>query len=317
LKKDHKTFLKEHYRLCCIKNIIKLIQVVIFSILIAGCEQQNNSVYYPKFTENPPKLEQEFIFGVFPGRNPQRLFEVFGPMIDYLSENVSGAHFKLEASRNYAVFDKKLYTKQFHFALPNPFQTINAIDKGYQVFGKMSDDENFRGIILIRKDSKINRVSDLKGSVVSYPAPTALAATMMPQYFLQSHGVDVMTELDNRYVGSQESSIMNVFLGQSIAASTWPPPWKALSAERPELAKQLTIKWETEPLINNGLVVLPSVSDEVTEQVTNLVTQLHEHAHGKEMLKRMQLSRFEKATNETYLPVRDFIKKFSKEVRTP
>jgi len=70
----------------------------------------------------------------------------------------------------------------------------------------MGDDENFRGIILVRKDSAIENVADLKGKAVSYPAPTALAAAMMPQYYLQTHGLDVMNDLDNRYVGSQASS---------------------------------------------------------------------------------------------------------------
>lgn len=84
-------------------------------------------------------------------------------MIEYLPNHIKGASCKLEASRNYAAIDKKLYARKFHFALPNPFQTINAIDKGYKVFGTMGDDDNFRGIILVRKDSGIEKVADLKG----------------------------------------------------------------------------------------------------------------------------------------------------------
>lgn len=77
----------------------------------------------------------------------------------------------------------------------------------------MSDDENFRGIILVRKDSGISKVIDLKGRAVSFPAPTALAATMMPQFYMQNNGIDVMNDIEIQYVGSQKSSIMNVFLG--------------------------------------------------------------------------------------------------------
>ncbi|MCI5121056.1 MAG: phosphate/phosphite/phosphonate ABC transporter substrate-binding protein [Candidatus Electrothrix sp. AUS4] len=260
-------------------------------------------------------ITNEYIFAVHPLHNPQRLFEVFGPMMEYLSDNIPDASFRLEASRNYAAFDKKLYARKFHFALPNPFQTINAVDKGYKVFGKMGDDQNFRGIILVRKDSGIKKVTDLKGKAVSYPAPTALAASMMPQYYLQTHGLNVMTELDNRYVGSQESSIMNVFLGQTQAAATWPPPWKALSTERPELAEQLRVIWQTEPLLNNGLVVLPEVPDTVTQQVITLLTNLHTHEQGRNILKPMELSCYERASNDTYLPVRAFLIKFAEEVR--
>jgi len=256
-----------------------------------------------------------YIFGIHPLHNPQRLFKVFEPMMAYLSAHIDGVSFKLEASRNYAAYDKKLYAKKFHFSLPNPYQTINSIDVGYRVFAKMGDDQNFRGIILVRKDSGIRQVSDLKGKAVSYPAPTALAATMMPQYYIQIHGVDVMTELDNHYVGSQESSVMNVFHGNTAAASTWPPPWRALSKERPELAQQLEVIWQTPPLLNNGLVVHPDVPDQITEQVSQHLTSLHQHAEGLAILARMELSRYETANNATYQPIRDFIRLFSNTVR--
>jgi len=295
--------------------MVKYWIITLFSVFLIGCQQDNSQSYSPQFSTEKISTETEYIFGVHPLHNPQRLFDVFNPMMDYLSKNISGAKFKLEASRNYAAYDDKLYAQKFDFSLPNPFQTINAIDKGYNVFAKMGDDKNFRGIILVRKDSDIKQVSDLLNKAVSYPAPTALAATMMPQYYLQNNGVDVIDDLDNRYVGSQESSVMNVFLKQTSAASTWPPPWNALRKERPELDEQLKVMWQTEPLLNNGLVVLPRIPNAITEQVSKLLTELHTHDEGQAILEPMELSQYEIANNQTYQPIRDFIIKFSKEVR--
>ncbi len=126
-------------------------------ILLSACQQTDEESQYPTFSPHPPVSISEYIVGVHPLHNPQRLFEIFGPLMKYLSENVPGTRFKLEASRNYAAFDEKLYSHKFHFTLPNPFQTINAIDKGYTVFAEMGDDQNFRGIILVRKDSSIQQ----------------------------------------------------------------------------------------------------------------------------------------------------------------
>jgi len=286
-----------------------------FFLTISACDNNDAKPYEPQFSSVPLQVKTTYLFGIHPLHNPKRLFDVFQPLMDYLEENIPNTQFKLEASRNYAAYDKKLYAKKFHFSLPNPYQTINAVDKGYRVFAKMGDDDNFRGIILVRKDSNITQVSDLKGKAISYPAPTALAATMMPQQFIQDHGVNVMDELDNRYVGSQESSIMNVFLGDTYAASTWPPPWRALSKERPELAEQLEIKWQTKPLPNNGLVVRPDVPEDVFNQVKRLLVNLHTTSEGKKILKPMELSKFEVATDRTYQPVRDFVANFSQTVR--
>jgi phosphonate transport system substrate-binding protein len=282
---------------------------------LCACTKTAEPEYQPSFSDTPKASETEYLFGIHPLHNPQHLYQVFGPLTDYLSEKIPGARFKLEASRNYAAYDEKLYARQFHFSLPNPFQTINAVDNGYRVFAKMGDDENFRGIILVRKDSGIRQVSDLSGKAVSYPAPTALAATMMPQYYLQTHGVNVMQELDNRYVGSQESSVMNVYLKQTAAAATWPPPWKALAKQRPELQQELDVIWQTEPLINNGLVVLPEVPEKIVQQVEDLLVNLHKHERGRQILAPMGLSRFESADNQSYAVVRSFIENFSRQVR--
>jgi len=294
----------------------KFLLVATLVIAAGACKAPEPAKYQPEFSDAPATSQETvYLFGVHPLHNPQRLSDVFSPLMDYLSEHIPGVQFQLEASRNYPSYDAKLSRREHHFSLPNPYQTLQAIKAGYRVFGKMGDDENFRGIILVRRDSGIEQPTDLKGKAVSYPAPTALAATMMPQYYLQTHGVDVMGDLDNRYVGSQESSVMNVFLGQTAAASTWPPPWRALKAERPELAEQLHVIWRTEPLINNGLVVLPEVPEATVEQVRQLLVNLHTSERGREILSAMELSRFEAADNETYAVVESFLTKFARHVR--
>lgn len=297
------------------RGVARKLSLVWIVIAVSACSPEKENEYRLHFSANSPVIKTNYIFGIHPLHNPQRLFEIFNPYMQYLSDNIEGVSFSLEASRNYEAFDEKLYSGKLDFALPNPFQTFNAMSKGYRVFAKMGDDENFKGIILTRRDSDIEKVTDLKGKAVSYPAPTALAATMMPQYYLQTHGVDVTDDLDNRYVGSQESSIMNVYLKQTSAASTWPLPWIALSKERPELADELEVKWSTPPLINNGLVAKHDIPNSIVEQVANLTAQLHLHPEGVLMLEAMALSQFELATNEDYLVVDQFLIKFNDQVR--
>lgn len=297
-------------------RIIYLFSIFSFFIFFNGCEKVLDSEYTPKYSVSSPFQKQVYIFGVHPLHNPARLFEVYQPMINYINNNLDGIELKLEASRNYPSYDKKLFSRHFHFSLPNPYQTVTSIKYGYNIFGKMGDDENFRGIILVRKDSGIKTVNDLKGKKISYPAPTALAATMMPQWFLHTHGIDINKDITNSYVGSQESSIMNVYLGKSAAASTWPPPWKAFIKERPEVAKKVMIKWETKSLPNNGLVARDDVPKDVVDKVSSIIFSLHTHKEGIDILQAMELSHYESATNDTYKPVIKFLKRFESEVRS-
>ncbi len=291
--------------------IIFIIQI----LLLAACDNHQSNNYVPEYGKTPIKESTRYIIGVHPLHNPQRLHEIFGPLAALLTKKIDGVDFEIEASRNYAAFDKKLYSGKFEFALPNPYQTILSLKHNYRIFGKMGDDDNFRGIILVRKDSGINKVSDLKGKVVSFPAQTALAATMMPQYYLHEKGLDVNQDIEIKYVGSQESSIMNVFLGNVAAGATWPPPWQALSKEKPRLPEELEVMWETKPLPNNGLVVRIDIPQNIVDQVSAILFSLHESEVGRVILKPMELTQFESASNETYQPVNRFLIDFNLKVR--
>jgi phosphonate transport system substrate-binding protein len=283
-------------------------------LLLSACGKQEDN-YQPQFSEHAADNIQEYVVGIHPLHNPKRLFETYGPIIARIEAEIPGVHFKLEASRNYEEFEKKLYDGHFDFAMPNPYQTVRSLQHDYRVFGKMGDDQDFRGIILVRKDSGIREVADLKGKIVAYPAPTALAATMMPQYYLHTHGLDVNRDIENLYVGSQESAIMNVLRGHVAAAATWPIPWKIFMQEHPDLAEQLQVKWQTETLPNNGWVVRKNISPELAKKFATALFGLNKDEQGREMLARLPISKFEAASDATYRPVLEYLKTFSSTVR--
>ena len=293
---------------------IMLIWALVLISLIS-CGEQQDTAYQPIFTSKFKAPLKEYVVGVHPLHNPKRLFEIYGPILDYANTRIPEAHFRLEAARNYEEFDKKLYAGHYDFAMPNPYQTVRALKYGYRVFAKMGNDEEFRGIILVRKDSRIHEVTDLRGKVIAYPAQTALAATMMTQYYLHTHGIDVNFDIENHYVGSQESSILNVLHGHAAAAATWPLPWKSFSTEYPEMASQLEVRWQTAPLLNNSWVAHHDVPQSVVDRFKTELLSLHETAESRQMLARLPISRFEAATNENYLPVIKFLETFSNDVR--
>ncbi len=288
---------------------------VLAALLISGCGKQQEETYQPTFSARGADAPREYVVGIYPLHNPKRLAELYGPIVDSLNAGIPQAHFRLEASRNYEEFEKKLFSGYFNFAVSNAYQTVRSLKYGYRVFGKMGDDRMFRGIILVRKDSNIRTVHDLKGKKVSYPAISALAGTMMPQYYLQTHGIDVNHDIENLYVGSQESSIMNVLRGHVAAGATWTVPWKVFVLENPEMAAQLEVKWQTEPLPNIGCVVRDDVPPILAEKVGMVLVGLGRTKEGRGILNKLGITRFEPATDESYRPVRQYLKAFSETVR--
>ena len=139
----------------------------------------------------------------------------------------------------------------------------------------------------------------------------------MPQYFLFQNAPEVFKSTQSSYVGSQESSIMNVYHKQSLAGATWPPPWELLVRQNPELADELKVIWQTEPLPNNSVMAHKRIPKKLVKQIQNLLVNMHNSEEGRKILKNVYLSKFEIANEKTYKPVKTFISNFTKEIRNP
>ena len=284
-------------------------------ILLFGCNQKSKDTF-PKYGLSPTTQKAPiYHFAVIALHNPAKLMREYQPLIDYLNEKIPGVRLVLEPSIDYAKFEKKYKDRKPEFILPNPWQTLQAMKSGYDVIAMAGEPKQFKGIFIVRKDGGISKPSDLIGKAVSYPSPTALATCIMPQYFLHTHGIDVNKDIKNLYVGTQESSIMNVYMKLSSAGGTWPPSWKSFQKEHPKEASKLKVIWETEPLINNSVMVRNDVPANIREQVQKYLLELHKTENGKAIYANMEISRFLPATNKDYDKVRIYTAHFEKEIR--
>ena len=290
--------------------------VLFFSILLlAGCNRQPaekplNYSKTPSVTSLPV-----YRFAVHPLHNPAKLAEAYQPLIEYINVRIPEAHFELEASRDYQAYEEKFRSGGPEFLLPNPWQTIEAMKSGYKVIAMAGNAEDFKGIFIARRDSSIKKPTDLKGKTVSYPSHTALAACIMPQFFLHQHGINVNRDITNNYVGSQESSIMNVYLGQSSVGATWPVPWRLFQKDHPKEAAQLYQLWETPHLLNNSVMVRNTVPPAISQKVRTLLLELSQSAEGRAILSNMATAQFHAADNTSYQKIRDYVAVFEKQVR--
>jgi phosphonate transport system substrate-binding protein len=295
---------------------MKKLLIIFIAYLLTACEQKttDNTLQYSSTSPNDNGVIV-YRLAIHPLHNPQKLFEAYQPLVDYLNSELQYIKIELEASRDYRTFEKKFRARQPELLLPNPWQTVQAMDSGYHVIGMAGDADDFKGIFIVRKDNDIIEPLQLEGKRVSYPAPTALAAAIMPQYFLYTHGIDINQHTENVYVGSQESSIMNVYLSNVTVGATWPPSWRSFKKDNPEQAKQLKVVWQTPSLINNSVMIRDDVPDKISKQIQSLLINLGDSEHGQVILTGMETARITSANDEDYDVVRTYIKNFEDKVR--
>ncbi len=296
-------------------HIVPMILVTLI-LGLAACSDRRSEHSGPIFgTLETDKTSTSYTLAVHPLFNPAKLFEAYGPLVKYLNDRLQGSRIVLEASRDYAAFEEKYSERKPDFILPNPWQTLQAMKTGYHVIAMAGEPADFKGIFIVRTDSGIEHPIDLKGKAVSYPASTALAACIMPQWFLHKNGIDINRDIMNRYVGSQESSIMNVYLGLVAAGATWPPPWRAFQHDYPKEASQLRVAWETESLMNNSVMARDDLPPALQAQVQTLLVSLEDSAEGEAILEGMETARFIVSADSDYEIVRTYVLRFEDEVR--
>jgi len=296
-------------------NMVQWLVITSLSLLV-GCEQTTEKHYELTYTDKPTDIKTlTYQFAIHPLYNPQKLIQSYQPLIDYLNRHLQGAQLSLEASRDYQAYEQKYQLRNPEILLPNPWQTTQAIQYGYQVIAMAGAPQDFKGVFIARKDAIPESPLALKGKVVSYPSYTALAACVMPQYFLHKNGIDVQKDIQNTYVGSQESSIMNVYLGKSSVAATWPPPWRAFQKDYPKEASELALVWETESLMNNSVMVRDDLPQTIKSQLQTLLTTLSTSTEGRSILAAMETSDFYSADNANYHVVSEYLANFERDVR--
>ena len=144
---------------------------------LASCNSHNKN-YEPTFSPDSSN-KKVLVFGL-PNLSSYGDCDLF---IKYLNKNLSKARIRVLACLNADDYLNKLKKRAFDFTIINGSLVLDAEQNGYSIVGKMGDDDKYRSVIFVRKDSAINKFSDLTGKTLTTSGPNALAGTMMPLFF--------------------------------------------------------------------------------------------------------------------------------------
>jgi len=274
-------------------------------LLLTSCIGHHEN-YEPTFSPDSSN-KKVLVFGL-PNLSSYGDCDLF---IKHLNKNLTTAKIRVLACSNADDYLDKLKKRVFDFTIINGSLVLDAEQNGYAIVGKMGDDDKYRSVIFVRRDSAINEFSDLTGKTLTTSGPNALAGTMMPLFFLYKNGVDVKRDIKRLYAPSFESTIMNVYLGRCSAGASKRAIAMDMFIQRPEIGAKLMIKWETPPLINNALFIRNDMDTMIASELTKLIFALQDNEEGRRALIPLDVSKFEKATSETYKPLRDFLAEYN------
>ncbi len=185
------------------------------------CDANNDLVADTPADKSQWKDPSTLVFSYTPVEDPAVYENVFSEFIAHLSK-LTGKKVRWFAAESYAAQVEALRSGRLHVAGvaagPTPF-AVNL--GGFVPLVAMHRPDGTTGYtlqVIVRKDSPIQKLSDLKGKRVAHVAPSSNSGDTAPRVLFTSMGVTPGTDYEVVFSGKHDNSIMGVVNGDYDAA---------------------------------------------------------------------------------------------------
>lgn len=161
-------------------------------------------------------LSGEFKITIFPCTDATNSFRKFHPLVTYL-QHTTGLNIALVFHDDLAGFERALKNGSLDFVIQDPHVYVKLADKysnAYVLQALTSDQETTQnGVIIVRKDSGLKRLMDLKGKTVMFGPKLSSPRWIAARHLFEKNGLDAGRDLlDYSNKGCCEDVAFNVFL---------------------------------------------------------------------------------------------------------
>lgn len=252
--------------------------------------------YQPLFADSATNSQTTYHFGVVPQFNATQIVKIWRPILDVLQQE-TGVNLKLAGSDSISTFEQEFAAGKFDFVYMNPYHFVLAQrSQGYQPLLR-DIGKKLYGIIVVHKESTIQKVKDLDGKLVVFPSPNALGASLMPRAEFQNiHHIEIRPS----YVLSHSSVYLNVALGKADAGGG---VQKTLQQQPKALREMLRIIHRTREVVPHPIAVHPRVNRIIRDKIKQTLLDMGSTLKGQQLLSRVPIKKIGMASTEDYYPL--------------
>lgn len=242
--------------------------------------------------------EHVYTVGVVPQFEARKLHAIWRPILDRI-EQEAGIRLTLRGSPTIPEFEREFSNGRFDFAYMNPYHLIMANKTAGYIPLVRDHGRRLYGVLVVRKDSRIDTPAALNGKSVAFPAPNALGASLqMRQELLDLFGVTVKP----LYVKTHDAVYLNVLLNETAAGGG---VQKTLDSQKAEFREALKIIHTTQKVAPHPFSALPSVPDEIKKAVQEAFIKMGQSNADAALLETIPITQVGTATLDDYLPLKN------------
>ena len=169
-----------------------------------------------------PVMAKPLILAVHPYLPPQEIMQRFTPLANYLAKAL-GRPVQVRIGRDYNEHVEAIGNEQVDLAFICPSAYVQLTAR----FGKkpllarfeVNGQPHLRGVIIVRADSTLQKISDLKGKSFAFGDPSSTMSHVVPLYMLIKAGVPEQALARQQFLGAHRNVALAVLAGDFDAGA--------------------------------------------------------------------------------------------------
>ena len=222
-----------------------------------------------------------YTFDVVPQLTAAKIYTTWSPLLQRVGQDAKLC-FELRVSATIPEFEQKLLKGEPEFVFLNPYHAVLANQKKkYQPL--LADSEDLlTGILVVRADSPIKNLEELKGKSITFPSPNSFAASLLIRAELAKKKIDITPVFVKTH-----SNVYRSVIGKDAIAGGGVN--NTLDNEAPEVRQQLRVLYETPAYTPHPVATHPSVPAAVRERFLKAMLKLAQDEEGRKLLDGINL----------------------------
>jgi phosphonate transport system substrate-binding protein len=261
------------------------------------------------------EAQEHITIAILPCYDIVMTFKKFHPLITYL-EQQTGFDIKMVIQADLSEFELAIRNGDIDFALQDP-HTYVGLAELYNKDALISSlvpggASSHRGVVIVRKDSGIKEVGDLRAKTVMFGPKQSVTKWEVAKILFEENGIDIDEDLRSyRNGGCCDDIAFEVYLGAVDAGVVCDHFLEEQSESKKELGvdmNQIIVIGETHLVPTRVFAARKAISEEIVAKFVDALLGIDKSnpAH-KDILISAELGGFQRANDEDYDVVRDIM----------
>jgi len=245
----------------------------------------------------------EIRFGILPRLNAVELFSMFNPLAEYLSKE-TGEKVTIIIPRDFDAFKTGFRTGQFDLGFANSLVYVqlrkDAPAEPLALAAELKAGTKFRGIIIARKDSGIEKLSDLKGKRLVFVEKDSAAGYIFQMMLLKKSGLDIHKDFTTLPFAKKHDNVTMAVVNKAADAGGLREDDLEKMKDKVDLS-QVKIIGYTDYFPNWPIFAAPSMNRETVAKIKSALLKLKPHdPQSEKILERAKLDGFAPVHDRDY-----------------